>query len=55
MGGQKRFYQRWLAITEKTKLLHECKLINNVFGTINLSIRSVTDNVFGNNKENQIK
>ena len=52
MGGQKRFYQRWLRITQKTHLLKECKLIGNMFGTINLAIKSVTDNIFANNKEN---
>ena len=26
-----------------------------MFGTINLAIKSVTDNVFANNKDNQIK
>ena len=55
MGGQKKFYQRWIGITEKTRLLRECKLISNMFGTINLAIKSVTDNVFANNKDNQIK
>jgi len=34
--------------------LNECKLINDVFGTINNAIKSVTNNVFGNNKESQI-
>jgi hypothetical protein len=39
----------------KTKLLNECKLIGNVFSLLNLSIKSVTDNIFANNKENKIK
>jgi len=55
MGGQKRFYQRWLGITEKTRLLNECRLIGNVFSNINFAIKSVTDNIFSDNKESQIK
>jgi hypothetical protein len=55
MGGQKRFYQRWLSITEKTRLLNECRLIGNMFSSINIAIKSVSDNIFANNKENQIK
>ena len=55
MGGQKRFYQRWLGITEKSRLLNECRLVGNVFSHINLAIKSVTDNIFSDNKESQIK
>ena len=55
MGNQKKFYQRWINITEKSKLIYECKLVGNVFDTINLAIKSVSDNAFANNKENQIK
>ncbi len=55
MGGQKRFYQRWLGITEKTRLLNECRLIGNIFSNINFAIKSVTDNIFSDNKESQIK
>ncbi len=53
--GQKRYYQRWLGITEKTRLLNECRLIGNVFSNINFAIKSVTDNIFSDNKESQIK
>ena len=52
---QKRFYQRWLGITEKTRLLNECRLIGNIFSNINFAIKSVTDNIFSDNKESQIK
>ena len=55
MSGQKKFYQRWLNITDKSKLLNECKIIGNVFNTINLLIKSVTDNAFADNKSNKIK
>ena len=55
MGGQKKFYQRWMNITEKTKLINECKLITNVFNSLNYVIKSVADNALGNNKDSQIK
>jgi len=55
MGGQKKFYNRWLGITEKTRLLNECKLVSSVFASLNFAIRSVSDLAFGNNKDNAIK
>ena len=55
MGGQKRLYQRWLSITEKSKLINECKLVNNIFNTLNQAIKSVSDNFFEDQKTNQIK
>ena len=55
MGGQKKFYNRWLSITEKTRLLNECKLVSSVFASLNFAIRSVSDIAFGNNKDNIIK
>ena len=55
MGGQKKFYNRWLGITEKTKLLNECKLVSSVFASLNFAIRSVSDIALGNNKDNAIK
>ena len=54
-GGQKKFYNRWLNITEKTRLLNECKLVTNVFQSLNFAIRSVSDIAFGNSKDNIIK
>ena len=55
MGGQKKFYQRWMAMTEKSKLIRECQLINQFFSTLNLSIKSISDIAFASNKDNQIK
>ena len=55
MGGQKKFYQRWMSITEKTKLINECKLVTNVFSSLNFIIKSVADNALGNHKDSQIK
>ena len=54
MGGQKRLYQKWLSINEKSKLIHECRLVSNIFASINLAIKSVSDAAFLNNKNNQI-
>ena len=54
MGGQKKLYQRWLTITEKTKLINECKIVGNVFLTINQAIKSVVSNVFADNKSSQL-
>ena len=42
-------------MTEKTKLINECKIIGNVFNSLNFAIKSVTDNAFANNKDNQLK
>ena len=55
MGGQKKFYNRWLSITEKTKLLNECKLVSSVFASLNFAIKSVSDIAFVDNKDTQIK
>ena len=55
MGGQKKFYNRWLSITEKTKLLNECKLVSSVFASLNFAIKSVADIAFVDNKDTAIK
>ena len=55
MGGQKKFYNRWFNITEKSKLLNECRLVSSVFASLNFSIKSVSDIAFLDNKDNAIK
>ena len=55
MGGQKKFYQRWMSITEKSKLIRECQLLTSVFNSLHLSIKSVSDIAFSNNKDAQLK
>ena len=50
MYGQMAF-----SITEKTRLMNECRLVTNLFGTINNSIKSVIDNAFIENRETQLK
>jgi hypothetical protein len=54
-GGQKRLYNRWLNITEKTKMMNECREVSSVFASLNYVIKSVTDNAFIDSKENQLK
>jgi len=55
MGGQKKLYNRWLNITEKAKLLNECKLVSSVFSTLNFAIKSVSDIAFVDNKDTALK
>ena len=55
MGGQKKMYNRWHAITEKTRLMNECRLVTNLFSTLNYSIKSVIDNAFIENRETKLK
>ena len=55
MGGQKKLYNRWRSMTEKSKLMSECKLMTGLFQTLNYAIKSVADNVFLDNKESSMK
>ena len=55
MGGQKKMYGRWLNITDRTRLMNECRLVSNIFSNINFTIKSVADNAFLNSADNQIK
>ena len=55
MGGQKKLYNRWKSITEKTRLMNECKLLTSMFSTLNLAIKSVADLAFVDNKDSQLK
>ena len=55
MGGQKKMYNRWSNITERTRLMNECRQVTNLFSTINFAIKSVADNAFSDNKDNTIK
>ena len=55
MGGQKKMYGRWLNITDRTRLMNECRLVSNIFSNINFAIKSVADNAFLDSKDNQIK
>ena len=49
MGGQKKLYNRWKSITEKTRLMNECKQITSMFQTLNFAIKSVADLAFIDN------
>ena len=50
-GGQKRMYNRWFGITEKTRLMNECRLVSSIFSSVNFVIKSVSDNAFSENKD----
>ena len=45
-GGQKKLYNRWKLLTEKTKLMNECRQMNNVFQTLFFVIKSTADLAF---------
>src|SRR5690349_23504589 len=55
MGGQKKLYNRWKSITEKTRLMNECKLLTSMFSTLNLAVKSVADLAFVDNKDSALK
>ena len=55
MSGQKKMYNRWHSITEKTRLMNECRLVTGLFQTVNNTIKAVVDNAFIENKDTQIK
>jgi len=55
MGGQKKMYNRWLGITERTRLLNECRLVSNLFSTLNFAIKSVADVALLDSKDQAIK
>ena len=54
-SGQKKFFSRWLGITEKSHLLNECKLVSNLMASLNYVIKSVADSAFVDNKDNVLK
>ena len=54
-GGQKRYFNRWLSITEKTKMMNECREVSNIFSSLSYTIKSVSDNAFLDPKDTAIK
>ena len=54
-SGQKKMYTRWNHIVNRQKLINECKQVGDVFATLNFTIKSIADNAFLDNKDNQIK
>ena len=48
--GQVKLFERWLYLTQKAKLLNESLLVTNLFNSLNFAIKSVSDNVFIDNK-----
>ena len=55
MSGRKKMFTRWANLTEKDKLLNECRLVSGLFITLNLTIKSVSDNAFIEREDNLIK
>ena len=55
MSKKRKIYNRWLSITEKEKLVKQCKLLMSTFTSINFTIKSVADNAFLNSKDNELK
>ena len=55
MGGQKKMYNRWLTITDRTRLMNECKQVSSVFSTLNFAIKSVADIAFLDSKDQALK
>jgi len=55
MSGQKKMYNRWHALKEKTKQMNECRLVHSLFQSLNNTIKAVVDNAFIENKDTQIK
>ena len=54
-SGQKKMYSRWNATAQRTKLINECRQVNDVFSTLNFTIKSICDNAFIDNKDNLLK
>ena len=54
-GGQKKLFNRWVSITERTKLMNECKEVANIFASLNFSLKSVSDNCFLENRDGSLK
>ena len=48
-------YSRWQGLTEKSKLINECKIVANFLNSLTSAIKSATDSTFLDTKENQLK
>ena len=54
-GSQKKMFSRWQGLTEKSKLINECKIVASFLNSLTSAIKSATDNTFLDTKENQLK
>ena len=54
-GGQKKLYNRWKLLTEKSKLMNECRQMNSAFQTLFFVIKSTADLAFMENKDTLLK
>ena len=48
-------YNRWSSITDKTRLMNECKLVSSIFSSLNFTLKSIADNAFSENKDINVK
>ena len=55
MNGQKKMFDRWFRISERSKLMNECKEVSNMFQTLKFTLKSVCDTAFSDNRENVMK
>ena len=45
-SGQKKMFNRWQNLTEKAKLVNECRLVSNFLASLTYTIKSATDSCF---------
>ena len=45
-SGQKKMFNRWLNLTEKSKLVNECRLVTQFLASLTYTIKSATDSCF---------
>ena len=48
-------FNRWQNLTEKAKLVNECRLVSNFLASLTYTIKSATDSCFLDIKENNLK
>ena len=48
-------FTRWQGLTEKTKLINECKIVTSFLSSLTSAIKSATDSTFLDNKDNALK
>ena len=47
-------FSRWQGLTEKSKLVNECRLVTNMLASLTFTIKSATDSCFMDSKKNQL-
>ena len=51
----KRSYGRWHHITEKSRLVSECKAVSTTFASLNWTVKSIVDNALSDYKSKHLK